>query len=126
VPLGLGASYTTLSEQAHGVGLNKQNPGQYTGSTTTNASTPESMAQLQAYLQQLKISFDKSTNAGTGIPAAYQNHVSPSVGAPYPTSYQNYTPPTGNTPQDEWHSELRNWILGPGIDKSRPPWEKDW
>jgi transposase len=26
----------------------------------------------------------------------------------------------------EWHSEFRKSIEQPGIDKSRPPWEKDW
>ena len=38
------------------LGSIRQNPGQYSGATSTNASTPETMAQLQAYLQKLKLS----------------------------------------------------------------------
>src|SRR5271165_150232 len=50
-PGGLGSTYTTMSEQAHGVGLNSGANGQSSVSTTT--SPPATMAELQSYLLQL-------------------------------------------------------------------------
>ena len=52
VPVGLGSTYTTLSEQAHGDGLSTSSPGQYTppGTTTTTAS-PMTMAELRGVPQ---------------------------------------------------------------------------
>src|SRR6516225_2361205 len=41
VPLGLGTAYTTMSEQAHGVGLGTSDPMYYTGGTSsTSTSNP--------------------------------------------------------------------------------------
>ena len=47
------------------MGLNNQNPGQYTGGTTsTNPRVRMSMADLEAYLKKLKTNWDDLTNAG--------------------------------------------------------------
>ena len=74
-PAGLGSLYTPMSEQAHGVDLNSTSPGQYVtgGTTTTNSATRETMAELEAYLKSLGLNYEKLTNAGAGVPTAYQN-----------------------------------------------------
>src|SRR5262249_12665418 len=60
VPAGLGVAYTTMSEQAHGVGLNTLPSNQFVpgSTTTTSASNSVTMAELEAYLKQLKASYD--------------------------------------------------------------------
>src|ERR1700728_2892194 len=32
----------------------------------------------------------------------------------------------GNSVSSEWHQDIRKSLVEPGIDKNRPPWDKDW
>jgi hypothetical protein len=108
VPMGLGTYYTTLSEQAHGVGLNADNPGQYTGSTTDSHGATVSMVDLEAYLKTLNLSYAKTTNAGAGLPASYQSQITPGQG-PYLSSRPSFvTASAGSSIADYYKSQMDN------------------
>jgi methionine-rich copper-binding protein CopC len=91
VPMGLGPTYTQMSEQAHGVGLNLQSPTHFVGGSTTGQSGPVTMADFEAYLKQLKLNY----NTGAGLPAQSQN-ADQVHGAAYgpPSVYQVSSTPT--------------------------------
>src|SRR5262249_55495298 len=89
IPVGLGAVYTTMSEQAHGVGLNTGSSTQYDPNGT---SSPVTMADLQAYLQQLGAQL-KSANPNPGtLPTQNPDHGNV-VGPPGPLSKLAYVNP---------------------------------
>jgi protocatechuate 3,4-dioxygenase beta subunit/methionine-rich copper-binding protein CopC len=94
VPAGLGTAYTTMSEQAHGITVASQSPGQNVGAPTVT------MAQLEAYLQKLKLDFNSLTNSGAGVPAAYQNLVSAGVPAPLLNQLVHMGPQDGGDDPD--------------------------
>jgi hypothetical protein len=85
VPSSLGVTYTGMSEQAHGVGLNTQPPNQHDTGITAPAVT---MADLEAYLKQLKADY-QNRPAGTPAqgplsPSLYVNPASSGIGADDP------------------------------------------
>ena len=100
-PVGLGPNYTSMSEQAHGVGLTTTSPGQYVagGTTSTSTSSPITLAELNAYLKSLKLNYDSITNAGAGVPPAYQN-----LGSPF----QSNTNPVDVNPNGSTNYYLQN------------------
>ena len=105
VPQGLGPGYTAIAEGVYGVGQSTTSPGQYVpgGTTSTNTTTPTTMAELQAYLKSLGLNYDKLTNAGAGVPTAYQNLVTPRPersGSALSAAAANL-PPTGNYYQQQ-------------------------
>ena len=81
-PVGLGATYTMLSERAHGVSLVQAPTGHYVpGGSSTGTSGTYTMADFDAYLKQLKRSLDKVTGQeaqSPGSPKATNPSPSPS------------------------------------------------
>lgn len=70
-PVGLGTTYTVLSEQAHGVSLNQHPTNRYVpGGSSTGTSSTYTMAEFEAYLKQLKMSLDKVTGQGPQTPGS--------------------------------------------------------
>ncbi len=80
-PVGLGALYTTMSEQAHGVGLQTSSPGQDQGSTTPTTT----MDQLTAYLKSLGSTIASANSTGQTLHSLTQNTSGTVTGTPSPT-----------------------------------------
>ena len=93
--MSLGATYTALSERAHGVTLNTHPSNQYVpGGSTKDSSSSYTMADFEAYLKQLKTSLDKVTGQGPQTPG------SPRSTNP-PPGPNNYYADNQDNPQQE-------------------------
>ncbi len=71
-PVGLGPTYTALSEQAHGVTLSSSPTNTFAPGSTggPGGSTTVSMTELEAYLKQLTASLNKVNGQGPGATKA--------------------------------------------------------
>ena len=84
LPVGLGTTYTVLSEQAHGVSTSTKPSNQFVpGSGSTSTSSTFTMADFNAYLKQLKLSLDQVTGQGAQGPGS----VKAQKPAPGPNTY---------------------------------------
>ena len=110
-PAGLGPLYTSMAEQAYGVGSSTTTPGQYVpgGTTSTNTSSSITPADLEAYLKSLGLNYNTLTNAGAGIPQEYQGHATSPPGTMTPIGPPTtFTPGVPNTPNQYYLNNLDN------------------
>ena len=94
VPAGLGLAYSNLARQAHNVGAGATAPNLYDPAfiASLDTASPQSVAELEAYLRGLRSNWDDLSNATSTIPSQFK-YRGLEHGAPFPSPSAGFVPP---------------------------------